>query len=125
MARTLACALWPVHIGVATGWRPFRPIEAGQGEAYHFQNCMPVAVRVRAFRLIVRRDQRKNQRRGRPMKAKLMMACTAIAAALLSPALAADGVSLLAGKVVSTTGEALAGIPIKARRDNSPITVAV
>ncbi len=40
-------------------------------------------------------------------------------------ALAADGASLLAGKVVSSTGEALAGIPIKAHRDNSPITVAV
>src|SRR3954462_1713052 len=39
--------------------------------------------------------------------------------------LAADGESLLAGKVVSTTGEALAGIPIKAHRDNSPVTVAV
>src|SRR5262245_49705021 len=59
------------------------------------------------------------------MKAKLMMACTAIAAALLSPALAADGVPLLTGKVVSSTGEALAGIPIKARRDNTPMTVAV
>jgi streptogramin lyase len=59
------------------------------------------------------------------MKAKLMMACTAMTAALLSPAFAADGVSLLAGKVVSSTGEALAGIPIKARRDNSPMTVAV
>src|SRR5207237_361868 len=60
-----------------------------------------------------------------PMKAKLMMACTAMAAVLLSPAFAADGVPLLAGKVVSPTGEALAGIPIKARRDNSPMTVAV
>jgi virginiamycin B lyase len=60
------------------------------------------------------------------MKAKLMMACTAMVAVLLSPAaLAADGVPLLAGKVVSTSGEALAGVPIKARRDNSPITVAV
>jgi streptogramin lyase len=38
---------------------------------------------------------------------------------------AADGVPLLAGKVVSTSGEALAGIPIKAHRDNSSITVAV
>src|SRR5437870_61157 len=67
----------------------------------------------------------KKPRRGRPMKAKLMMACTAMAAVLLSPAFAADGVPLLAGKVVSPTGEALAGIPIKARRDNSPMTVAV
>src|SRR5438093_10776978 len=39
--------------------------------------------------------------------------------------LAADGASLLAGKVVSSTGEALAGIPIKAHRANSPVTVAV
>jgi len=59
------------------------------------------------------------------MKAKLMLAYTAITAALLSPALAADGVPLLTGKVVSSTGEALAGIPIKARRDNTPMTVAV
>src|ERR1700740_820190 len=45
---------------------------------------------------------------------------------LLSPAsLAADGVSLLSGKVVSSGGEALAGIPIKARRDRSPMTGAV
>ena len=36
-----------------------------------------------------------------------------------------ESASLLAGKVVSTTGEPLAGIPIKAHRDNSPITVAV
>jgi streptogramin lyase len=39
--------------------------------------------------------------------------------------LAADDAALLAGKVVSATGEALAGIPIKAHRDNSSITVAV
>src|SRR5580704_10596406 len=47
--------------------------------------------------------------------------------AFMSPGapLAADGPSLLAGKVVSTTGEALAGIPIKAHRDNSAVTVAV
>jgi streptogramin lyase len=42
-----------------------------------------------------------------------------------SATLAADGPSLLAGKVVSSTGEALAGIPIKAHRDNSAVTVAV
>jgi len=66
------------------------------------------------------------------MKASLYVgtALTAIAiaaATVVSPsgALAADAGSLLAGKVVSTTGEALAGIPIKAHRDNSPITVAV
>src|SRR5262245_12233396 len=51
----------------------------------------------------------------------------AAAYAFVSPAapLAADAVPLLAGKVISSTGEALAGIPIKAHRDNSPITVAV
>src|SRR5256885_4784447 len=67
------------------------------------------------------------------MKANLYVgtAITAVAMAaayaFVSPSapLAADGVSPLAGKVVSSTGEALAGIPIKAHRDNSPITVAV
>jgi streptogramin lyase len=67
------------------------------------------------------------------MKAKLYVgtALTAIAIAATyafvppSATLAADGVSLLAGKVVSSTGEALAGIPIKAHRDNGPVTVAV
>src|SRR5439155_1035070 len=51
----------------------------------------------------------------------------AAAYAFVSPGatLAADGASLLAGKVVSSTGEALAGIPIKAHRNNSSITVAV
>jgi hypothetical protein len=39
--------------------------------------------------------------------------------------LAAESAPLLAGKVVSSTGEALAGIPIKAHRDNSTVTVAV
>jgi hypothetical protein len=42
-----------------------------------------------------------------------------------SATLAQERASLLAGKVVSATGEALAGIPIKAHRDNSTITVAV
>ena len=67
------------------------------------------------------------------MKANLYVgtALTAIAlaagCAFASPtaALAADGPPLLAGKVVSTAGEALAGIPIKAHRDNSAVTVAV
>jgi streptogramin lyase len=66
------------------------------------------------------------------MKASLYAgtAFTAVAmaaAAFVSPSAtsAADGTPLLAGKVVSATGEALAGIPIKAHRDNSPITVAV
>src|SRR3989440_588426 len=67
------------------------------------------------------------------MKANLYVgtALTAIAMAaaytLMSPStpLAQEGTSLLAGKVASSTGEALAGIPIKAHRDNSPITIAV
>jgi streptogramin lyase len=71
------------------------------------------------------------------MKAKLSIgaALTSVATsvalaaayAFVSPTatFAADGPSLLAGKVVSSTGEALAGIPIKAHRDNSPVTVAV
>ncbi len=67
------------------------------------------------------------------MRAKLhvgtALAAIALAAgyAFASPtaALAADGASLLAGKVVSSTGEALAGIPIKAHRDNGTVTVAV
>src|SRR5439155_3510396 len=51
----------------------------------------------------------------------------AAAAAFVSPGatLAADAASLLAGRVVSSAGEPLAGIPVKAHRDNSPITVAV
>ena len=67
------------------------------------------------------------------MKANLYvgtaLSALAIAAAyaFVSPSapLAQERGSLLAGKVVSSTGEALAGIPIKAHRDNSPITVAV
>src|ERR1700722_2945492 len=66
------------------------------------------------------------------MKAKLYAgtAFTALALAayaFMSPGapLAADGPSPLAGKVVASTGEALAGIPIKAHRDNSAVTVAV
>jgi streptogramin lyase len=41
------------------------------------------------------------------------------------PALGAEGTSLLVGKVASATGEALAGIPIKAHRNNSGVTVSV
>ena len=67
------------------------------------------------------------------MKASLYIgtAFTAVALAaactVLSPGatFAADGTPLLAGKVVSFTGEALAGIPVKAHRDNSTVTVAV
>jgi streptogramin lyase len=67
------------------------------------------------------------------MRAKLYVgtALTAVALAgayvLVQPSatLAQQTPSLLTGKVVSSTGEALAGIPIKAHRDNSPVTVAV
>ncbi len=45
----------------------------------------------------------------------------------LSPAtaFAEDASALLAGKIVATSGAPLAGIPVKAHRDNSPVTVAV
>src|SRR5262245_34941930 len=65
------------------------------------------------------------------MKARLYVATalTTIAGAFafVSPgaSLAQESPSLLTGRVVSTTGEALAGIPIKAHRDKSPVTVAV
>jgi streptogramin lyase len=67
------------------------------------------------------------------MKANLYVgtAYTAVAIAaayafvLPGAALAAEGAPLLTGKVVASTGEALAGIPIKAHRDNSAVTVAV
>src|SRR5215471_2194326 len=51
----------------------------------------------------------------------------AAAAALVpsQPASAQDGPSLLTGKITSATGEPLAGIPIKAHRANSTMTVAV
>ena len=67
------------------------------------------------------------------MRANLYVgtALTALAVAAVyafvppSAALAQERAALLAGKVVSTTGEPLAGIPIKAHRENSPMTVAV
>jgi streptogramin lyase len=56
-----------------------------------------------------------------------MAAGLCLSSSMLIPAaaLAADNGSLLTGKVVSSSGEALAGIPIKAHRDNSAVTVAV
>src|SRR5580692_9217929 len=71
--------------------------------------------------------------RSSTMKAKLYLGTASAAVAMLaayafvspSTALAAEGASLLTGKVVSSTGEALAGIPIKAHRDNSAMTMAV
>jgi streptogramin lyase len=64
---------------------------------------------------------------GTALKALAIAAASAFLShgATLGATLAADGTPLLAGKVVSSTGEALAGIPIKAHRANSPITVAV
>jgi hypothetical protein len=66
------------------------------------------------------------------MKANLYIgtftaAAIATACAFAPPAVvfAAEGSSLLAGKVTSSAGEALAGIAVKAHRDGSPITVAV
>jgi streptogramin lyase len=64
------------------------------------------------------------------MKANLYVttAFAAIAiAAFASPNMtfADDGASLLTGKVVSSTGQPLAGIPVKAHRDGSAMTVAV
>jgi hypothetical protein len=66
------------------------------------------------------------------MKAKFYVGTASTALALAAAyafvppsATLAQDATLLAGKVVSNTGEALAGIPIKAHRDNSPITVAV
>jgi streptogramin lyase len=54
-----------------------------------------------------------------------VVAMTAAYASLTTASRAAEGTPLLAGKVVSSTGEALAGIPIKAHRDSSAVTVAV
>ncbi len=65
------------------------------------------------------------------MKANLLagtaFAVVAIAYSSVLPSvtLGAENGTLLAGRVVSSTGEALAGIPIRAHRDNSTITVAV
>jgi streptogramin lyase len=54
-----------------------------------------------------------------------VVAVAAYSSVLPSVTLAAENGTLLAGKVVSSTGEALAGIPIRAHRDNGTITVAV
>jgi streptogramin lyase len=67
------------------------------------------------------------------MKAKLFngaafsIVALAAASAFLLPSQprAAEETPLLSGKVASATGEALAGIPIKAHRANSTLTVAV
>ena len=61
--------------------------------------------------------------------AGVAFATIAFAAAygVLAPtaSLSAEDVSLLAGKVTSASGEALAGIPVKAHRQNSTMSVAV
>src|SRR5262249_22119565 len=67
------------------------------------------------------------------MKANLYLgtALTAVALAAayalvpLGATLAQERASLLAGKVMSSSGEPLAGIPVKAHRDKSTMTVAV
>ena len=67
------------------------------------------------------------------MKAKLYVATAlttvamSVVCAFASPTItfAAEGASLLAGKVLSSTNEPLAGIPVKAQRDSGAITVAV
>jgi streptogramin lyase len=53
------------------------------------------------------------------------IAIVAVGAFAPPGALGAEAASLLAGKIVSSTGEALAGIPVKAHRDSSAVTVAV
>ena len=69
------------------------------------------------------------------MKAKLyagaafvilgLAAAYAMTSAMETEVAVAPGESLLSGKVTSTTGEALVGIPVKAHRRNSNITVGV
>ena len=55
-----------------------------------------------------------------------IIALAAVSAFLLpSSPRAAEETPLLSGKITSSTGEALAGIPVKARRANSTMTVAV
>jgi streptogramin lyase len=66
------------------------------------------------------------------MKAKLLagtafavVVISAYSSVLPSVTLGAENGTLLAGRVVSSAGEALAGIPVRAHRDNGTITVAV
>jgi streptogramin lyase len=54
-----------------------------------------------------------------------ILALAAASALLSSQPRAAEEAPLLSGKVTSSTGEALAGIPVKAHRANTAITVAV
>ena len=66
--------------------------------------------------------------KGKPYSA--IAALTILAAAACNfawprAALAANSAPMLAGKVTSSTGESLTGIPIKAHRDNSAVTIAV
>src|SRR5258708_12421336 len=80
----------------------------------------------------IRRDS-KPTGKAIKMKAQLrngaafaIIALAAVSAFLLpSSPRAAEETPLLSGKVTSSTGEALAGIPIKARRTGSTMTVAV
>jgi hypothetical protein len=63
----------------------------------------------------------------RPVGMVFAAAAIAIAFAVALPGAtsAQERAPLLAGKVVSSTGEALAGIPVKAHRTNSSVSVAV
>jgi streptogramin lyase len=54
-----------------------------------------------------------------------VLAAAAAYAWTAAPSTAAEEVSPLAGKIVSPTGEPLAGIPVKARRADSTMTVSV
>ncbi len=54
-----------------------------------------------------------------------LAAAYAMTSSMESAVAVAPGESLLSGKVTSTTGEALVGIPVKAHRRNSNITVGV
>ena len=54
-----------------------------------------------------------------------LFVATAFAAWPMTGRTAAQQSSLLSGRVTSTTGVALAGIPVRAHRVNSPVTVAV
>src|SRR5689334_6463357 len=60
-----------------------------------------------------------------PMKSTLALSTALVAAAFAFGAVAADSPSLLTGKIVGTDGTPLAGIPVKAHRDKSSITVSV
>lgn len=59
------------------------------------------------------------------VRSQALLTAFSIAAMAAPAALAADAASLLRGHIASSDGAALAGIPVKARLDNTNITVAV